>query len=91
MRKFALALLAVILILAGLLLNLRSAGMKAAPIDYKSEMVQLISNLRVYSKAKKQDFLLLGNGGVNIYYAANTEDKADDNGSAVLWLGYGRK
>lgn len=77
MRKFALALLAVILILAGLLLNLRSAGMKAAPIDYKSEMVQLISNLRAYSKAKKQDFLLLGNGGVNIYYAADAEDKAD--------------
>ena len=69
MKKFALLL--AVLVLAGSLWNLRIAGMKEAPIDYKSEMVQLISNLRAYSKSKKQDFLLLGNGGVNIYYAAD--------------------
>lgn len=73
MKKFALLL--AILVLAGSLWNLRIAGMKEAPIDYKSEMVQLISNLRAYSKSKKQDFLLLGNGGVNIYYAADAADK----------------
>ena len=60
MKKIALLL--AILVLAGSLWNLRIAGMKEAPIDYKSEMVQLISNLRAYSKSKKQDFLLLGNG-----------------------------
>lgn len=73
MKKFALLL--AVLVLAGSLWNLRIAGMKEAPIDYKSEMVQLISNLRAYSKSKKQDFLLLGNGGVNIYYAADAADK----------------